>query len=117
MDNRLQQLETLGIDVETTLKRFCGNVNLLMSMLEVFVREDTLEKLPEAMRAKDYEAAESIAHAVKGTAANLGLASLSTRCDALVQAIRANHLCNVDDLALAALESYRTARANINALS
>ena len=51
MDNRLQQLETLGIDVETTLKRFCGNANLLMSMLEVFVREDTLEKLPEAMRA------------------------------------------------------------------
>lgn len=117
MDNRLQQLETLGIDVETTLKRFCGNANLLMSMLEVFVREDTLEKLPEAMRAKDYEAAESIAHAVKGTAANLGLAALSAQCDALVQAIRTNQLHDAESLTSTALASYRAVRAYIAAFS
>ncbi len=117
MDHRLQQLETLGIDVETTLKRFCGDADLLMSMLAVLIQEDVLEQLPEALRAKDYRAAESIAHAVKGTAANLGLASLSAQCNALAQAIRTNQLHDAESLASTALASYRTVRAHIAALS
>lgn len=117
MNHRLQQLETLGIDVETTLKRFCGDADLLMAMLAVFIQEDALEQLPEAVRTKDYRTAESIAHTAKGTAANLGLAALSAQCDALVQAIRTNQLHDAESLTSTALASYRAVRAYIAAFS
>ena len=67
MDEARGKLAALGIEMDATMKRFCGDTDLLVEMLREFAAEDLLERLPAAI------AIERAAHAVKGTSANLGL--------------------------------------------
>ena len=60
MDEARGKLAALGIEMDATMKRFCGDTDLLVEMLREFAAEDLLERLRAA-------------HAVKGTSANLGL--------------------------------------------
>lgn len=111
-----EQWLALGIDVDATLERFCGNTDLLNELLKAFAKENTLGQLPEAVAKRDPEAIEHIAHNVKGTSSNLGLTKLSRLCDHVTQAARTRQLDDIENLADAALACYGTIRSGIAAL-
>ena len=73
MDEARGKLAALGIEMDATMKRFCGDTDLLVEMLREFAAEDLLERLPAAIAESDGAAIERAAHAVNGTSANLGL--------------------------------------------
>lgn len=116
MDEATQILWDLGIDAEATLKRFCGDYDLLVEMLHEFASENLADGLPDALKKNDYDEVERIAHAVKGTSANLGLTDLSSRCDDVVQAVRSKTLGSIEALVSEAVASNRTALASIATL-
>lgn len=115
-ETRQEQWLALGIDVEATLARFCGNADLLDELLKAFAAENTLEQLPEAVAQRDPVAIERIAHSVKGTSSNLGFTKLSRLCDLVTQAARTHQLDDIENLADAALTCYKTIRSGIAAL-
>lgn len=116
MDGGWERFEALGIEAESTRKRFCGDADLLVSMLHEFADEDLLEKLPAALGSRDFAVVERVSHAVKGTSANLGFKDLSLACDQVVQAVRAGRTDEVDGLSADALGRYRAIRAGIASL-
>lgn len=116
MESMMDKLVALGVDVEPTLKRFCGDEELLVEMLHEFAAENLAEELPEALARGDYHQIELTAHAVKGTSANLGLVELSARCNDAVQAVRTGELDGIDGLVSAVVECYRSVRVGIEAL-
>lgn len=116
MEREIVRLAALGVDVEPTLKRFYGDCDLLVEMLHEFAAEGLADQLPDALASGDLDRVERVAHAVKGTSANLGLMELSARCNDVVQAVRAQQLDNLDVLVAAAVERYRTVRDSIAAL-
>lgn len=116
MEPTMEKLVALGVDLESTLKRFCDDADLLVEMLHEFAAENLAEELPEAAARGDYHQIELTAHAVKGTSANLGLVELSARCNDAVQAVRSGKLDGIDGLVEAAVECYRSVRAGIEAL-
>lgn len=116
MHTEIARLAALGVDVEPTLKRFYGDCDLLVEMLHEFADEGLADQLPDAFESGDLDRVERIAHAVKGTSANLGLMELSARCNDVVQAVRAQQLDGLDALVTVATERYRTARDGIAAL-
>lgn len=81
-------LQQAGVDVETTLHRFCGNEALLSRFVKKFLEDITYPSLRQAMKTLDRGDIEISAHTLKGTAANLGFQRLSDCCNAVVQAVR-----------------------------
>jgi len=65
-----------AIDIENGLKRTRGDKKLFFSLLGRFKVEDLTTALIEAIRTSDFQSADEHAHALKGTAANLGLLQL-----------------------------------------
>lgn len=86
-----QTLDTLGVDVDTTLHRFGGNEPLLARFVRRFPQDETYQTLKTVLAEPVWDLAqiERLAHTLKGTSANLGFQILSDHCHELVQAIRA----------------------------
>lgn len=111
-----ERLADLGVDVGPTLKRFYGDADLLVDMLHEFAAENLIAGLSAACAAGDWSEAERIAHAVKGTSANLGLVELSARCNDVVQAARSGQTEGIEGLADRAVECFCTVSTAIAAL-
>lgn len=78
----------LSVDYAATLARFSGNEGLFRRFLLRFPADGTFAKLQAAQASGDLPGIETSAHTLKGVSANLGLSSLQSACDALVQAVR-----------------------------
>jgi len=84
----LPQIE--GLDTAAGLKRVAGNRTLYLSLLRQFAEKqaDAGRRLAAALAQKDTEAAERIAHSVKGVAGNIGLGALGAAAAAVEQALK-----------------------------
>ncbi len=80
-----------GFAVKEALGRLGGNRKLYNKLLDGFVtyQADTASNLREALENKDYEAAERMAHTIKGLSASLGENRLSALCANLEARFRA----------------------------
>lgn len=67
------------INVEEGLKRVMHNKTLYVKLLHKLKADTHFTALSVALQAKDYESAQSAAHAIKGMAANLSLTELFTQ--------------------------------------
>lgn len=83
-----KQLETVGVDVNTGLKRFMNNEALYMKFLNKFLTEPTYEQLKECIEKEDYQEAFRQAHTLKGVSANLSLILLTDKVSQLVELLR-----------------------------
>lgn len=88
----------LGQDLKPALQRFGGNESLYTRFLKSFPQDPTAAMLKEAVEEKNYEEVERNAHTLKGVSANLGLESLRTGSDALVQAVRGERYQDINAL-------------------
>lgn len=71
-----QKMIEAGIDYDGGVARLMGNTEMYEKFLQMFVNDDSFEQLDKAMNAKDYEAAFSAAHTLKGVVGNLSMQRL-----------------------------------------
>jgi signal transduction histidine kinase/DNA-binding response OmpR family regulator len=90
-DTRAPQTATVefngpvDIDVDGALERCAGSNQVLCKVLEEFVRttDSTNEQLESLLEGSDFKAMQSIAHSLKGSAANIGADTLASYAQAL----------------------------------
>lgn len=80
--------EETGCNLQAALGRLNGMEALYGRLLKKFIDDPTFQELKEAVKAEDLKAIETKAHTLKGTAANLGLDSLSEKSHEIVCAVR-----------------------------
>ncbi|MBF0119283.1 MAG: response regulator [Desulfobacterales bacterium] len=81
-DIKIDLPETLpGIDIKHALNRVMGNKGLILNLLKEFHRDlgNSTAKIKEAIIQGEKNAAQRIAHTVKGVAGNLGMMELSKK--------------------------------------
>jgi HPt (histidine-containing phosphotransfer) domain-containing protein len=71
-----QKLMAAGIDVEGGINRLMGNEEMYENFLQMFIKDDSFQKLEQAMQAEDYKEAFAQAHTLKGVAGNLSMQRL-----------------------------------------
>ena len=69
-----KDMEKQLLDLETALERLGGDKEFLIELLEELVQQidQTLPDLKKAIEEKNYDEVRSMAHGMKGAAANLG---------------------------------------------
>ena len=71
--NLLDELRTLGVDVDDGLKRLLGKEKLYKRLLGSFVKMIGTQAVDPDFDESDYKEAIEKAHSIKGTAGNLSL--------------------------------------------
>jgi two-component system sensor histidine kinase/response regulator len=84
--------EIEGIDIKDGLKRVGGNVQLYRGLLVKFAAKysDAGLQVTTALQSGDREAAQRIAHTIKGVAGNVGIKRIQLAAEKLEKAIREN---------------------------
>lgn len=82
-------LEDYGVDYVPTMERFMGNEKMYIRLLDMFFKDDNIQKLGTAIAQQDYTAAFEAAHTLKGVVGNMGLSPLYTVVCAMVEPLRA----------------------------
>jgi two-component system sensor histidine kinase/response regulator len=79
-----------GLDSGSGLKRVAGNRKLYLKLLRQFRdrQADAAERIRDALAAQDRNAAEHVAHSVKGVAGNIGFSALAALAKDLETALR-----------------------------
>ncbi|MHB9291050.1 hypothetical protein Holit_00121 [Hollandina sp. SP2] len=85
------------INVEEGLKRVMHNKTLYVKLLCKLKADTHFTDLTAALQVKDYENAQTAAHAIKGMAANLSLTELFTQAMQLEGRLK-NHIIHDDSL-------------------
>lgn len=87
-ENFKEVLVKAGVDVEGSIRRFCGNEGLYEKFLLKFLADDNFDKIAPALEADDFEAALIAAHTLKGVSANLGINRVYEIASKIVELIR-----------------------------
>lgn len=90
--DRIDSLNSLGVDLDETLERFVGNEDLYFKCLNKFLSDKNFSHLMEAIKDEDPAEAFEAAHALKGVSANLGLDNLYEQMKIITEVFRAGSL-------------------------
>lgn len=93
-----QELREHQVDLEVTIARFMGNEPLFLKFLKKFPQDPNFMLLKENIEKKDVEEAFKNAHTLKGVTANLGLNSLHSILDPMVEILRANSVEGIEEM-------------------
>lgn len=88
MSKLTDRLRAAGADMDGALNRVVNDEELYATCFAYFMDDPAFGQLEAALEQADYSAAFDAAHALKGVAGNLGLTSVYTLCDKLVQPLR-----------------------------
>ncbi|SDB26712.1 Hpt domain-containing protein [Eubacterium oxidoreducens] len=113
MDGFVLKLKNYGADVEGTLERFLGDVDLYKKCLDDFLEDQTMCKLKEAVEAGDTHTAFLHSHALKGVAGNLGLTPLYERLIEEVEPLRTENAEDMMRLYLEVEKEYERLRQEV----
>lgn len=82
----------IGTEYSGIIERFYNNEQLILKVVLAFAKDDTYQKLSDAVNAAqaNYEDIEKCAHTLKGVAANLGFERLCAASAELVMCVREN---------------------------
>lgn len=86
--NIKKRLEAGGIDTDSALDRMMGNEAIFFRLLNKFLSDDNFEKLTEAVRQEDMDAALTASHTLKGICGNLSMQKLFELLTKQVQLFR-----------------------------
>lgn len=86
--NFKSQLEQIGADVTTAIKRFMGNEALYAKFLMKFQQDESFAKIEQYVAEKNAEETFKAAHTLKGVAANLGLDGIAKDASDIVELFR-----------------------------
>jgi HPt (histidine-containing phosphotransfer) domain-containing protein len=103
MDESLRKkLVHIGINVEEALGRMLGREEFYIQLLKKFALDDNYEKLGQALKDRDLEAAFKAAHTLKGLSGNLSITVLFDPVTEITDALRNKDV----DRALAYMQSF-----------
>lgn len=112
----ITELKELGADTNEALARFMNNSDLYVRMLGKFPAAVKDANVPAHFAEKDYEAAVSTAHTLKGVTGNLSLTPLFKAYTEIVALLRAgdnstaeillNEILPVQEKFIACIESH-----------
>ena len=83
-----QQLLSAGVNIREGVARFAGNDALYQKFLFKFLDDPSYAQLQDAVAAKNWEAALSAAHTLKGVSGNLGMDALFNASAKVVSLLR-----------------------------
>ena len=89
-NEQMKALKGGGFDLEKTIERFSGNVDMYERFLKKFPNDESFAQIAPAFAANNREAALNAAHTLKGVSANLGMTALYEACSNTVDLIRAD---------------------------
>lgn len=69
--------DKIGIDYETVLEDFCGDVSELGSRLQGFASSDVINGLKKALEAANHTEIKSLAHGIRNKAEKVGLKNIA----------------------------------------
>lgn len=72
----MARLKEAGVDVDGTLRRFCGNEVLYRRFLMKFLEDKTFEEICPKIDQGEADKAFQLVHTLKGVTGNLGLTRL-----------------------------------------
>lgn len=93
-----QKLIAAGIDYDTGLSRFGGNIILYEKFLKKFKDDHTMQQARQAVSDKNYDEILKTVHTMKGVTGNLSMDRLHRKCCAVVDAVRAKQFDRIDEL-------------------
>ena len=103
----IEEIEKLGANVEEAMARFMDNSALYERMLKRLPDATEKAQVKAAFDAKDYDAAEKGAHALKGVAGNLALDALYEGYSKIVELLREGKPAEASELLEKTLELKR----------
>lgn len=87
-ENVSKALAASGIDVEDAMDRMDNDEELFKSLALKYLQNTNFVALEAAMESKDYEAAYTAAHTLKGVSGNLSFSSLYKDAAAITEALK-----------------------------
>lgn len=84
----LEELKTMGVDVEEAVERFVGNAALYEKMLRTFPKMIRNSEVDPDFDGNDYEDIIEKTHAIKGTSGNLSLTPIYKAYTDIVDLLR-----------------------------
>jgi HPt (histidine-containing phosphotransfer) domain-containing protein len=94
MSKLTDALAEYGTDIEDVKKRFVNDEEFYRECLDMFLRDDSIEKLKVAIDNRDTQEAFNAAHTIKGIVGNLGLTPLFDAISDLVEDLRSDKMGN-----------------------
>lgn len=113
---QMQQLIDAGIDVNDALDRFMNNEAMMLKFLKRFSQDQNMEKLRQAVSAKDVQGAYTAAHTLKGVTGNLSMKRLYTLLSEMVEPLRAGDISRCPQQMPALEAEYARVMAALEAL-
>ncbi|MBQ7265678.1 MAG: Hpt domain-containing protein [Firmicutes bacterium] len=96
-DMLLSTIESWGIvDVDSTLRRFCGDKELFVFCIKEFAKDENFERMKIGFENKNYQEAFETAHMLKGVLVNLGMNGIYNKVYNLVELLRAGKYSEAD---------------------
>ncbi len=93
MDENLRlQLIEAGVDVDSVMERFMGNVSMLERFLKKFLDDKNYQKILASIEEKNVEDAFAAAHTLKGVCSNLSITELQDIVSRQTECFRAGNL-------------------------
>ena len=87
----IDKLRELGADTEEGVKRCVNNEAFYLDLVKMTVKDDSFEKLRDALENKDLDEAFERAHALKGVLGNVSLTQLFTPVAVMTEELRARN--------------------------
>ena len=84
-------------DLQGAIRRFNGDEQLYLSCLELFLQDQTMVQLNEALENQSWDEAFTAAHALKGLAGNMGFVPLMHAVSQLVVLIRGGRIKEIGE--------------------
>ena len=82
------KFEEYGGDYAATMARFMNNETMYLKFLNMFFKDENLDKLSEAIKNNDLDSAFEAAHTLKGVVANMGLTPMYNAVNTMVEPLR-----------------------------
>jgi HPt (histidine-containing phosphotransfer) domain-containing protein len=111
MSEWMERLEQYGVDLKTTMGRFLNDEGLYQRCFDMFLRDESLGNLGDALEKKDYEVAFAAAHTLKGVVGNMGFQPLYEAVCEIVEPLRSGITENLDSKYRKITEEFEKIRA------
>lgn len=98
-----------GYDYEALAERTCGDSELINQLMQMFLADDSWEKMTLSMQNGDIESAFRAAHSFKGSSGMLGFTALFERMKILTDKLRNGDLEGAKSVFDVTLNEYEAA--------
>lgn len=112
--NRFEELFTAaGNDYASLLGRTAGDRDMISELMQMFLEDDNMRLLSEALSSKETEKAFRAAHSLKGSSGMLGMMRLHEKLCELTEALRGGDIELALKLYPSAEDEYKSVTALI----